>query len=85
MKIFVYKTIFVVILFYLLFEFTIGHQFRKFEKKIENYFTKENIANFRVKLDKELNNLSEKDRILTIEDAKKLRIIIDKLKNELKY
>lgn len=85
MKIFVYKTIFVVILFYLLFEFTIGHQLRKFEKKIENYFTKENIANFRVKLDKELNNLSEKDRILTIEDAKKLRIIIDKLKNELKY
>jgi len=85
MKIFFYKSIFIILLIYILFEVTIGSQVRKIEKKFESYFSKEQFEILKIRINKEIDNLQKKERILDVEDAKKIRIIIDKLKNELKY
>lgn len=85
MKIFFYKSVFIILLIYILFEITIGSQVRKIEKKFESYFSKEQFEILKIRINKEIDNLQKKEKILDIEDAKKIRIIIDKLKNELKY
>jgi len=85
MKIFFYKSVFIILLIYILFEITIGSQVRKIEKKFESYFSKEQFEILKIKISKEIDNLQKKEKILDVEDAKKIRIIIDKLKNELKY
>ena len=41
MKIFIYKALIVVFLFFLLFEFTIGQKIRKIDSKIENLKSKQ--------------------------------------------
>ena len=43
MKLFIYKTLFVILCLYVLFEFTINAQIRKFESKIENLKSKETL------------------------------------------
>jgi len=85
MKIFFYKSVFIILLIYILFEITIGSQVRKIEKKFESYFSKEQFEILKIRINKEIDNLQKKEKILDVEDAKKIRIIIDKLKNELKY
>ena len=85
MKIFFYKSVFIILLIYILFEVTIGSQVRKIEKKFESYFSKEQFEILKIRINKEIDNLQKKEKILDVEDAKKIRIIIDKLKNELKY
>ena len=41
MKLFIYKTLIVIFLAYILFEFTIGQQIKKFESKIDNLYSKQ--------------------------------------------
>jgi len=83
MRIFIYKSIILIFLLYILFEFTIGLQLRRFDHKINEFLSKEKLYEFNVKLRKELKNLADKERIFTKEDAELLKIVLKKVKKEL--
>jgi len=85
MRIFFYKTFLIIILIYFLFEITIGHQVRKIEKRIDDLVSKEQFILFKNKLNKEIDEILKKDRILDPKDAKKIKLLLDKLKSELNY
>jgi len=84
-RIFFYKTFLIVILIYFLFEITIGYQVRKIEKRIDDLVSKEQFILFKNKLNKEIDEILKKDRILDPKDAKKIKLLLDKLKSELNY
>lgn len=75
----------IVILIYFLFEITIGYQVRKIEKRIDDLVSKEQFILFKNKLNKEIDEILKKDRILDPKDAKKIKLLLDKLKSELNY
>jgi hypothetical protein len=83
MRIFVYKTLFVFLCFYLLFEFTVKLQINKFKNQVENIKSKENLNSIESKIRKEIESGLKKDRILSKEDAKIIKQFIIKLNNEL--
>jgi len=85
MRIFFYKTFLIVILIYILFEITIGYQVRKIEKRIDHLVSKEQFNLFKNKLNKEIDELLKKDRILDPKDADKIKLLLEKLKLELNY
>jgi len=85
MRIFFYKTFLIIILIYFLFEITIGYQVRKIEKRIDDLVSKEQFILFKNKLNKEIDEILKKDRILDPKDAKKIKLLLDKLKSELNY
>jgi hypothetical protein len=83
MRIFVYKTLFVLISIFILFKILITTTINKYEDKIDLFTSKENISNFKSAIKKELNESIKKDRILNEEDAKLLNQIFKKIKLEL--
>ena len=83
MKIFIYKTIFILISIYVLFEFTIGHQIRKFENKFNLITSKENIYKVKEKVKKEMRDSLNKDRILDKEEAEIIKKFLEKIKKEI--
>jgi len=83
MRIFIYKSIILIFLLYILFEFTIGLQLRRFDQKINEFLSKEKLYEFNVKLRKELKNFADNERIFTKEDAELLKIVLKKVKKEL--
>ena len=83
MKIFIYKALIVVFLFFLLFEFTIGQKIKKIDSKIENLNSKrerEKIAN---KLRNEIEKANQKENILSEKDRELLSKFINKIIKEL--
>ena len=68
MKIFVYKVVFIMIALFFLFNFTVGYQIRKFEDKITNISSAEQINNIKTKLRKEMNSAINKDKIFNEDD-----------------
>ena len=83
MKLFVYKTLFVLACFFLLFQLTVGAKIKQFEKKLANYKSQENVENIKNKIRKELGNAVEKENYLSADDAKLINQFINKLKKEL--
>ena len=83
MKLFIYKTIFAILCLYVLFEFTINAQIRKFESKIENLKSKETLYLIEKKIRGEMKSAVNKDKILSDEDAELLRKIFLKIYNEI--
>tara|TARA_B100000029_G_C17404711_1_gene898396 strand:- start:255 stop:518 length:264 start_codon:yes stop_codon:yes gene_type:complete len=83
MKLFVYKTLFVVVCIFLLFQLTVGAKLKQFEEKFANYKSQENIENIKNKIRKELKNAVEKENYLSAEDAKLINQFVNKLKKEL--
>ena len=83
MKIFVYKTLFVAILIFIIFHATIGFTLRNYESKIINYFSKERIEFIKQKLIEEMNKGVDKDRILDEKDAVIINKLLLKIKKEL--
>ena len=82
-KIFVYKTLFVAILIFIIFHATIGFTLRNYESKIINYFSKERIEFIKQKLIEEMNKGVDKDRILDEKDAVIINKLLLKIKKEL--
>ena len=64
MKIFIYKSIFVAIIVFILFQITFGFMIRNYENKLYNSLSKEKITYFKDKIRSEINKGLEKDRIL---------------------
>ncbi len=83
MKIFVYKTLFVFVCAFLLFQLTIGAKMGQLNNELEKFKSKENIETIKNKLRKELRNAISKDNYLSPEDAKLINEFVNKLKKEL--
>ena len=84
MKIFVYKTLFVFFLIYLLLQFTIGAKIRQIQQEIDNFKSKENVEIIKDKIRDEIRNAISKESYLNKEDAKLINDFIDKIKIDLK-
>ena len=83
MKLFIYKTLFVILCLYVLFEFTINAQIRKFESKIENLKSKETLYLINEKIREEMKSAVNKNKILSDEDAELLKKFFSKISNEI--
>mgnify|MGYP000639757890 FL=1 len=83
MKIFVYKTIFVLVGIYLLYQFTIGIKIESYERNLKNFTNDQGREQIRNKIRDELRKANSKDQILKMEDRKLLKEFITKIQNEL--
>ena len=83
MKIFVYKTIFVLVGVYLLYQFTIGKKINFYEHKFNNLTNDQGRELIRNKVRNELKKATERDQILDLEDRELLRKFITKIQSEL--
>ena len=83
MKIFVYKTIFVLVGIYVLYQFTIGTKIESYERYLKNFTNDQGREQIRNKIRDELKKANSKDQILKIEDRKLLKEFITKIQNEL--
>ena len=83
MKIFVYKTIFVVLCIYVLYLFTIGKKIEYYEHNFRNLTTDQGRENIRDKIREEIKRANEKDKILSVEDKELIKKFIFKIQKEL--
>ena len=83
MKTFVYKSLFIFVLFFIFFQLTIGAKIKEFENRIDYIKSQENIELFKNKIRKELANANKKDKYLSDEDAKLINSFLRKIKIEL--
>ena len=83
MKIFVYKTLFVLICIFLLFQFTVGAKLKQLDIKLTKFKSQKNIEMIKDKLRDELRNAISKENYLSPDDAKLISEFINKLIKEL--
>ena len=83
MKIFVYKTIFILIGIYILYQFTIGRKIDYYEHNLKNLTNDQGRELIRNKIRDELRKATEKDQILNPEDRIILKKFIIKIQDEL--
>ena len=83
MKIFVYKTIFVLVGIYILYQFTFGTKIESYERYLKNFTNDQGREQIRNKIRDELRKANSKDQILRKEDKKLLKEFIAKIQNEL--
>ncbi len=83
MKLFVYKTLFIALIFFLLFHLTFGYLIKSYERKFYNNFSSEKIELIKEKTREELRNALEKENILNKEDAILLNEFFKKLHKEI--
>ena len=83
MKLFIYKTIFVLIGIYILYQFTIGIKISSYERNLKNLTNDQGRELIRNKIRNELKKANEKDQILNPEDREILKKFILKIQNEL--
>ena len=83
MKLFVYKTLFVMVCVYLLYQFTFGLKISHYEKILNNLNNDQGRELVRDKIRNEIRKAIEKDQILKIEDKELLKKFIFKIQNEL--
>jgi len=83
MKLFIYKTLIVFFLIFLLFELTIGTVIKSYEKKVDNFLSRENSVQIKMKIRKEMKNAIQKENYLQPEDAKLINQFLKKLQSEI--
>ena len=83
MRIFIYKSLFLIILIYILFQLTIGYTVKKIKGEIYNLKSKENIEFIKNKIRDEINTAIKKDKLLDERDKKLINDFIKKIKKEL--
>ena len=83
MKLFIYKTLVVFFLIFVLFQLTIGPLIHNYEKKLDSYLSKENLSYIKTKMRKEMKNAIEKENYLQPEDAELINKFLKKLQNEI--
>ena len=83
MKTFVYKTLFIFVCLFVLFQLTIGTKIRQLNAELEKIKSQENINYIKNKVRNELRNAISKENYLDPEDAKLINNFINKLKKEL--
>ena len=83
MKIFIYKTLFVLIGLYILYQFTIGIKINSYEHNLKNFTNDQGREQIRNTVREDLRKAISKDQILKAEDKKLLKEFITKIQNEL--
>tara|TARA_Y100000590_G_scaffold194540_1_gene221033 strand:- start:363 stop:626 length:264 start_codon:yes stop_codon:yes gene_type:complete len=83
MKVFIYKSLFIFFLIFLLFKLTIGSLVKNYEKKVDSYFSKENLVILKQKAREEMKNAIEKENYLEPEDAKLINKFLKKIQSEI--
>ena len=83
MKLFIYKSLIVIFLVFVLFHTTVGYLLRDYEAKIYNTFDKEKIFFIKEKIREEIIDGLDNDRILNKEDAALLKKFINKIRSEI--
>ncbi len=83
MKVFVYKTLFIFLCVFLLFQLTFGIKIKQLNDELEKFKSQKNIENMKNKLRDELRNAISKENYLSPEDAKLINDFINKLQKEL--
>ena len=64
MKLFVYKSLLVCFLFFVMFHLTFGYVIKSYKNKIYNSFSKDKISFLQDKIRNEMEKANEKDKIL---------------------
>ena len=83
MKIFVYKTLFVFVCIFILFQLTVGVKIKQLNDQLNQLKSQENIYHLKNKLRNELKNAVKKENYLNPEDAKLINDFLNKIKKEL--
>ena len=83
MKIFIYKTLIVLISAYLLFELTVGNRIKQYENKIDSLSNKEERVKIIEKIKDEIKKANQKEKLFTDEEKELLSTFIYKIQNEL--
>lgn len=83
MKIFVYKTLFVSLLIFIIFHTTIGYVIKTYESKIQNTLNTDKLIHIKDKLRSEIKKGLKKDRILNKDDSIIINNFIQKITKEL--
>ena len=83
MKLFVYKTLFILFCFIIAYKFTFGSLLKQFETKLEIFSSKQNISITKQKIKEELNSAVEKDRILKKDEAILIKKFLEKVSTEI--
>ena len=83
MKIFVYKTLFVFVCIFILFQLTFGVKIKQLNNQLNQLKSQENIYHLKNKLRNELKNAVKKENYLNPEDAKLINDFLNKIKKEL--
>jgi len=83
MKFFLYKSLLVFFLILILFKLTIGQLLNNYEKKLDQFFSKDFLTDMEIKIRKEIKSGLEKERILSKEDALLINQFINKIQKEI--
>ena len=83
MKLFLYKSLLVFFLILILFKLTIGQLLNNYEKKFDQFFSKEFLNDIEIKIRNEIKSGLEKERILSKEDALLINQFINKIQKEI--
>lgn len=83
MKLFVYKSLFIFFLIFVIFHITFGYVIKSYESKIQNYLNKDKINYIKNKIRSEIKNGLKKDQVINKEDAILINEFIIKIKKEL--
>lgn len=83
MKIFIYKTVIIILSVYLLFEFTVGRRIDMYENHIKTLSNKTEREKIIDKIKEEISKANQKENILTESEKELLSTFINKIKKEL--
>jgi len=84
MKLYIYKTLILIVALYFLFQLTIGQILKNYESKIENYlYNKEGRQEILNKIKDEIKSANQKENIFTLEEKEILSKFINKIQKEL--
>jgi len=83
MKIFIYKSLIAFFLVLILFKLTVGKVVNDYEKKFDEFFSKEYINQIKIKIREELQAGVDKERILNPDDAQLLNKFLNKIQKEI--
>ena len=84
MKLFIYKSLIATIIFFVIYQITIGATINKVKKNISYLSSDENKNLIKNKIRKELKSAIKKDDYLNAEDAELIKKFFNKIKLELK-
>jgi len=84
MKIFIYKTLIVIVSVYFLFQFTVGQKLKNYENRIESLLKdKQSREQIFEKIKNEVRTANQKENIFTIEEKELFSKFINKIQKEL--
>ena len=83
MKLFIYKSLLIFFLTFLLFQLTIGNVIKNYEKKLNHYLSKQYLDYIKLQIRDEIKNAVEKENYLNPKDAELINKFLKKLQKEI--